>query len=71
MIQAEFAREQGRPLFAVLSEQPGFNRSGAERLRRDFAASVVNGTGSLRRRLREIGVLSTQADAGSSGGFEA
>lgn len=71
MIQAEFAREQGRPLFAVLSEQPGFNRSGAERLRRDFAASVVNGTGSLRRRLREIGVLSTQADEGSSGGFEA
>lgn len=54
MIQANFTRQQRRPIFAVMSEHPGFNSGGANRLVKDFGASIIRRTSHLGQRLDEI-----------------
>ncbi len=53
-----YAREMGRPIFAVWSDAPGFSTAGAERARDEFGATVMRSTGELLRNLCEE-VLST------------
>lgn len=48
MIQAAFARDQGRPILTVLSRQPSdLNTAGAERLIVEFGAQALYGTADL------------------------
>lgn len=54
MHAARFARELGVPIFAIASNHPAFDRSGADHAVKALGASTVTSVGELLRRLQRL-----------------